>query len=179
MSELLFYTLLLFDIGACVVRPVHLAKELSVDTKRFAVKVLALLSVVCAAVFALLLLVGIAILARQRTGDVWVFLSLIFSLGLAACLFSFGVRAFRWTSGQTPSSTSKVKWERVYIGCWVLFCLGLSYFQPSSYLRSEANEKAPEDMLGVWIAMAILGSGLIITGVNSRFRRDHTGDHSR
>ena len=156
------------------------AEELSVDAKHFATKVFALLSIVGAGIFALLSLAAIAILAYNHAGDVWVFLSLIFSLGLAACLFSFGVRAFRWSGGLPPPRSAKVKWERVYIGYWVLFCLYLSYFRPSPYLRPEGSEKAPQGMLGVWVAMAILGSGLIITGMNLRFRkRNETGDLSR
>jgi hypothetical protein len=150
-----------------------------VDAKHFGAKVFAVLAILAAGIFALLLLAEITILIYNHTGDVWVFVSLFLSLGLAACLFSFGVRARRWSIG-LPPRTVKVKWERIYIGYWVLFCLGLSYFEPSPYLRPEASEKGPQDMLGVWIAMAILGGGLIITGMNSRLRKqDQPGDRSR
>lgn len=135
------------------------------DAKHFGARVLALLSIVVAGIFALSSIAAIAILAYDHEGDVWVFLSLIWCLGGAGCLFSFGVRAFRWSGGLPPSRT-KVKWERVYLGFWVLFCLYVGYFQPSPVLRSE-NDHQP---IGVWIAMAVLGGALIISGSNSRFR---------
>lgn len=130
------------------------------DAKHFGARVFALLSIVGAFIFALSSLAGIVIEAHAHDGDVWVFLTLISCIGLAACLFSFGVRAFRWSGGLPPPRTAKVKWERVYLGYWVLFLLYLDYFQPSPVLRSENDHQS----IGVWIAMAILGLGLIKSG---------------
>lgn len=130
------------------------------DAKHFGARVFALLSIVGAFIFALSSLAGIVIEAHAHDGDVWVFLTLISCIGLAACLFSFGVRAFRWSGGLPPPRTAKVKWERVYLGYWALFLLYLDYFRPSPVLRSENDHQS----IGVWIAMAILGLGLIKSG---------------
>jgi hypothetical protein len=139
--------------------------------KRFGAMVFALLAILGAGSIALSSLAAIALLAHRHESDLWVFLSLIWGLGLAACLFSFGVRAFRWSRGLPPPRTAKVKWEKVVLGYWVLFCLYLSIFRPSPYLRPRESERDRQDMVGGWIALAILGGGLIITGMNSRIRK--------
>jgi len=137
-----------------------------VDAKHRVTQLFAILALICGCILALGTLGGIGLLAHDRAGDVWVYLTLFLTLGLAACLFSLGIRGMRWSKGLTPPGVVRLKWERIVFGFWVLFCLGLSYFQPSVYLRPPENTS--DDKLGVWVAMALLGSGFVISGLNSR-----------
>jgi len=138
------------------------------DAKHRAAQALTVLALLTGCLLSVGSLGAIAVLAYRRVGDVWVFLSLVLFLGLAACLFSFGFRGLRWSRGMSSRNLTRFAWERVVIGVWVLFCLGLSIFQPSPYFHRPVEDKEPKEMLGVWISMAILGGGLILTGIKSR-----------
>lgn len=105
------------------------------DIKKRMAQAFGIIAIVSGSAFGLLMIGALAVLAYRVVEDLWVFLTLILSLGLAAaCLISIGIRAMRWSKGQARPSGDRIKWERMVVGIWVLFCAGIGYFQPSTYL---------------------------------------------
>jgi hypothetical protein len=140
------------------------------DAKRRSVQILGILTLILGSLY------GLSVLAAffsASLSDIWLLLTRVLNLALGAYLIWAGIRMIRRAKGLPSLQTGRVKWGRVLLGSLLTFNAIKTHLHPppSADFLQPSNQIEAEAMLAIYIAVAILGACLVISGVIAGFRK--------
>jgi hypothetical protein len=140
------------------------------DAKHRSVQILGILTVSGGSIYGLFA-VG-AFFSSFLLSDIWLLLTRVLNLAVGVYLIWAGIRMFRWAKGLPSLQTGRVKCGRVLLGSLFMFNAIKTHLHPppSADVLQPANQVQAEAMVAIYIAVAILGACLFISGVVAGFR---------
>jgi hypothetical protein len=140
------------------------------DAKHRSVQILGILTFIVGTLYALWSLAAFFVAFLP---DIWLILTRVLNLAVGVYLIWAGIRMFRWAKGLPSLQTGRVKWGRVLLGSLFTFNAIKTHLHPapSADVVQPINQVQAEAMLAIYIAIAILGACLIISGVVAGFRK--------
>ena len=139
------------------------------DAKRRSVQILGILTLILGSLY------GLSVLAAffgASLSDIWLLLTRVLNLALGAYLIWAGIRMIRWAKGMPSLQTGRVKWGRVLLGSLFMFYAFKTHLlpPPSADVVQPLNQVQADAMIAIYIAVAILGACLFISGIVAGFR---------
>jgi hypothetical protein len=141
------------------------------DAKHHAVQILGILTLITAVVYGFYVLIGFA---GEPVSDIWLMITHLLNVAVAAYLFWAGIRMVRWARGLASLQTGRIKWGRVLLGALFAFnAIKTQLHPPASAADVDVplNKVQGEAIVAIYIAVGILGIALAISGIVAGFRR--------
>jgi len=140
------------------------------DAKHRSVQVLGILTLGSGLIYSLFA-VG-AFFSSSLLSDIWLLLTRVLNLAVGVYLIWAGIRMFRWAKGLPSLQAGRVKWGRVLLGSLFMFYPLKTHLHPppSADVVQPVNQVQAEAMVAIYIAVAILGACLFISGIVAGFR---------
>jgi len=140
------------------------------DAKRHAVQILGIVTVLAAVIYSFYVVVGFI---GEDLADIWLLATHLLNAAVGAYLFWAGIRMVRWARGLPSLQTGRIKWGRVLLGALFAFygmktqlhppASAADIDQPLNKIQGQAN-------VAIYIAVAILGVALAISGIVAAFK---------
>jgi hypothetical protein len=145
------------------------------DAKHRLVQILGILTLIWGSLYGLL---ALGALLTSSLSDIWQLLTLVLNVALGAYLIWAGIRMIRWAKGLPSLQTGRVKWGRVLLGSLLVFNAIKTHLHPPPLadILQPSNQIQVEAMLAIYIAIGILGTCLVLSGVIVRFRKPIRAD---
>ncbi len=141
------------------------------DAKYHAVQVLGILIAIFGALYALFTPVAFF---GASLSDVWMILTRVLNLAVAVYLVWAGIRMVRWARGLPSLQTGRVKWGRIVLGALFAFNAMKTQLHPpasAADLDQPLSKVQGQATVAIYIAVAILGAALAISGIAAGFKR--------
>jgi hypothetical protein len=135
------------------------------DAKHHAVQILGILTLIAAVIYSFYVLVGFI---GESLSDVWLLITHLLNIAVAAYLFWAGIRMVRWARGLPSLQTGRIKWGRVLLGALFAFnALRTQLHPPASAADIDVpmNKVQGQANVAIYIAVALLGAALAISGI--------------
>jgi hypothetical protein len=155
------------------------------DVKHHAVQILGFLTLIVAVVYSFYVLVGFI---GESISDVWRMITHLLNVAVAVYLFWAGIRLLGRARGLPSVQTGRVKWGRVLLGALFAFNAIKTQLHPpaaAADIDEPLNKVQGQAIVAIYIAVAILGLALAISGIVAGRRvpviknSDHADDRSR
>lgn len=140
------------------------------DAKHHAVQILGILTLIAALIFSFYALVAFA---GGSQPDTWSLITRLLNAAVAAYLFWAGIRMVRWARGLPSLQTGRIKWGRVLLGALFAFNAIKALLHPpasAADIDQPLNKIQGQAIVAIYIAVAILGAALAISGVVAGFK---------
>jgi|SRR5579862_7799025 len=141
------------------------------DAKQRAVQVLGVLTLLLAVVYGFYALMGFV---TENLSDLWLLASRLLNVAVAAYLVWAGIRMWRWAYGAPMHQPGSIKWGRVLLGTlFAFYAIKTQLHPPSSVVDADIslNKVQGQATIAIYIAIAILGIALAVSGVLAKFKR--------
>jgi hypothetical protein len=141
------------------------------DAKHLSVQILGVLTLIAAVIYSFYNLVGFI---GENLADIWLLLTHLLNIAVAAYLFWTGIRMWRWARGRPSLQTGRVKWGRVLLGALFAFYAMKTQLHPPA---SAADIDIPQSkiqgqaIVAIYIAVAMLGIALAVSGILAKYKR--------
>jgi hypothetical protein len=135
------------------------------DTKHHAVQMLGILTIIAAVIYSFYVLAGFI---SEQVSDVWLMITHLLNVTVAAYLFWAGIRMVRWARGLPSLQTGRIKWGRVLLGALLAFNAVKTQLHPpasAADLDIPLNKVQGQAIVAIYIAVAILGIALVVSGI--------------
>jgi hypothetical protein len=135
------------------------------DAKHHAVQILGILTLIAAVIYSFYVLVGFL---GESLSDVWLLITHLLNIAVAAYLFWAGIRMVRWARGLPSLQTGRIKWGRVLLGALFAFnALRTQLHPPASAADIDVpmNKVQGQANVAIYIAVALLGAALALSGI--------------
>jgi hypothetical protein len=140
------------------------------DAKHHAVQILGILTLIAALIYSFYALVAFA---GGSQSDTWSLITRLLNAAVAAYLFWAGIRMVRWARGLPSLQTGRIKWGRVLLGALFAFNAIKALLHPpasAADIDQPLNKIQGQAIVAIYIAVAILGAALAISGVVAGFK---------
>jgi hypothetical protein len=141
------------------------------DAKHHAVQILGILTLIAAVIYGFYVLIA---LVGESQSDIWLLITHLLNVAVAAYLFWAGIRMVRWARGLPSVQTGRIKWGRVLLGALFAFNAMKALLHPpasAADIDQPLNKVQGQAIIVIYIAVAILGACLVISGVIAGFRK--------
>ena len=135
------------------------------DVKHHAVQILGILTLIVAVVYSFYVLVGFI---GESISDIWLMITHLLNVAVAAYLFWAGIRLIRWARGLPSLQSGRIKWGRGLLGALFAFNALKTQLHPpaaAADIDEPLNKVQGQAIVAVYIAVAILGMALAISGI--------------
>jgi hypothetical protein len=154
------------------------------DAKHRSVQILGFLAVFAGVLYGLF---ALAAFFDGALSNIWQLLTRLLNLALGAYLVWAGIRMFRWAKGMPSLQTGRIKWGRVLLGALFAFNAMKALLHPpasAADIDVPLNKVQGQAIVAIYIAVAILGAALAISGIVAGFRspaqsEERAGNRSR
>jgi hypothetical protein len=140
------------------------------DAKHHAVQILGILTLIAAVIYSFYVLVG---LIGESISEIWLVITHLLNVAVAVYLFWAGIRMLRWARGLPSLQTGRVKWGRVVLGALFAFNAIKTQLHPpasAADIDEPLNKVQGQANVAIYIAVAILGVALAISGIVAGFK---------
>jgi hypothetical protein len=140
------------------------------DTKQHAVQILGILTLVAALIYSFY---ALAAFAGESQPHPWSLTTRLLNVAVAAYLFWAGIRMIRWARGLPSLQTGRIKWGRVLLGALFAFNAAKALLHPpasAADIDVPLNKIQGQAIVAIYIAVAILGAALAISGIVAGFK---------
>lgn len=140
------------------------------DAKRHAVQILGILTFIAAVIYSFYVLLGFI---SQSLADIWLLTTHLLNVAVAAYLIWAGIRMVRWARGLPSLQTGRIKWGRVVLGALFAFNAMKALLHPpasAADIDVPLNKIQGQAIVAIYIAVAILGAALAISGIVAGYR---------
>jgi hypothetical protein len=140
------------------------------DAKHHAVQILGIVTLLAAAIYSFYVLLGFI---GEDLADVWLLATHLLNAAVGAYLFWAGIRMVRWARGLPSLQTGRIKWGRVLLGALFAFYGMKTQLHPpasAADLDQPLNKVQGQANVAIYIAVAILGVALAISGIVAGFK---------
>jgi hypothetical protein len=139
------------------------------DAKHHAVQALGILTLIAAVIYGFYVLVAFI---GESLSDGWLLMTHLLNVAVTAYLFWAGIRMVRWARGMPGLQTGRIKWGRVLLGALFAFSAIKTQMHPpaAADIEHPMNKIQAEAIVAIYIAVAILGLALAISGIVAGFK---------
>jgi hypothetical protein len=146
------------------------------NAKHHAVQILGIVTLLAAAMYSFYVMVGFI---GEDCADIWLLATHLLSAAVGAYLFWAGIRMVRWARGLPSLQTGRIKWGRVLLGALFAFYGMKTQLHPpasAADLDQPMNKIQGQANVAIYIAVAILGVALAISGIVAGFKNSTRPD---
>jgi hypothetical protein len=146
------------------------------DAKRRLVQIFGVLTFISGSLYGLWSLAAFFVASPP---DIWLLLTRVLNVALGAYLIWAGIRMFRWAKGLPSLQTGRIKWGRVLLGALFAFNAMKALLHPpasAADIDQPLNKVQGQAIVAIYIAVAILGACLVISGMVAGFRKTIPAD---
>ena len=140
------------------------------DAKHHSVQILGILTFIAALIYSFYSLIAFA---DGSQSDIWSLITRLLNVAVAAYLFWAGIRMVRWARGVPGLQTGRIKWGRVLLGALFAFNAVKALLHPpasAADIDVPLNKIQGQAIVAIYIAVAILGAVLAISGIVAKFK---------
>jgi hypothetical protein len=140
------------------------------DAKHHAVQILGIVTLLAAVIYSFYVVVGFI---GEDFADIWLLATHLLNAAVGAYLFWAGIRMVRWARGLPSLQTGRIKWGRVLLGALFAFYGMKTQLHPpasAADLDQPLNKVQGQANVAIYIAVAILGMALAISGIVAGFK---------
>jgi hypothetical protein len=140
------------------------------DAKHHSVQILGILTFIAALIYSFYSLIAFA---DGSQSDIWSLITRLLNVAVAAYLFWAGIRMVRWARGVPGLQTGRIKWGRVLLGALFAFNAVKALLHPpasAADIDVPLNKIQGQAIVAIYIAVAILGAALAISGIVAKFK---------